>query len=365
MQENESLILDSFDALPTESRSLFDRDLTSDIFSSRAWFQNLTETVFTQRDDVRLYVFRSDNPPHEIDAILPMRQCVSVGRLSSNALLPLANFYTPSFGMISASDCPAFDKCLAQWTESLSRQIPLYDQVSLFPLCDDSVFNKVAGRALETAGYVVQRYFCFGNWYLNVAGRNYDDYFKDLPSTLRHTVTRKSRQLASMPGLRLTILFSPQQATEGARAFDHVIRSSWKTPEPFPRFIPGLIKTCAEQGWLRMGVAYLHDKPIAFQIWFVYRNTASIYKLAYDEAHAKLSVGTVLTAMLMRKVIDEDGVTEVDYLNGDEQYKQDWMSGRRERVGIIAFNKKTIRGAMGAAWNLLGRTIRQLQKKSR
>lgn len=52
--------------------------------------------------------------------------------------------------------------------------------------------------------------------------------------------------------------------------------------------------------------------------------TASIYKLAYQDKFADLSVGSILTARLMQHVIDIDGVTHVDYLTGDDAYKRDW-----------------------------------------
>ena len=43
----------------------------------------------------------------------------------------------------------------------------------------------------------------------------------------------------------------------------------------------------------------------------------------------------------MQHVIDTDHVEEVDYLTGDDAYKQDWMSHRRERIGLVAFNPRT------------------------
>jgi CelD/BcsL family acetyltransferase involved in cellulose biosynthesis len=51
----------------------------------------------------------------------------------------------------------------------------------------------------------------------------------------------------------------------------------------------------------------------------------------------------------MQHVIDVDRVREIDYLIGDEPYKQDWMSHRRERWGIVAYNPRTLKGMAGAA----------------
>jgi CelD/BcsL family acetyltransferase involved in cellulose biosynthesis len=100
----------------------------------------------------------------------------------------------------------------------------------------------------------------------------------------------------------------------------------------------------AAQGWLRLGLLTLDDQPLAAQIWIVKDGKASIFKLAYDGEYAKFSPGSILTKALLRHVIDIDRVTEVDYLAGDDDYKKDWMSHRRERRGIIAFNRRTLRG---------------------
>lgn len=126
--------------------------------------------------------------------------------------------------------------------------------------------------------------------------------------------------------------------------YQKVYSASWKVPEPYPEFIPGLLRACAECGVLRLGLLYINGQPAAAQIWIVHGGTASIFKLAYNERFAEHSAGTILTARLMQHVLDVDRVTEVDYLTGDDPYKRDWMSHRRELWGVMAFNPATVRG---------------------
>jgi len=52
-------------------------------------------------------------------------------------------------------------------------------------------------------------------------------------------------------------------------------------------------------------------------------------------------------------------VHEIDYLTGDDTYKKDWMSHRRERWGIIAFNPRTPRGLLGAGWHFGARAAKR------
>jgi CelD/BcsL family acetyltransferase involved in cellulose biosynthesis len=83
-------------------------------------------------------------------------------------------------------------------------------------------------------------------------------------------------------------------------------------------------------GWSRLAVLYVKGQPVAVQLWFVLRGKASIFRLAYNEAWKQYSPGSILTSSLMEYVIDTDKVEEIDFLTGNDAYKQDWMSDRRE-----------------------------------
>ena len=173
-----------------------------------------------------------------------------------------------------------------------------------------------------------------------------------MPSRLKNTLKKKRRQLKKSLALEIRLFDGLGGLDQAIADYELVYRSSWKSAEASPLFIAGLMRTCAQLGHLRLGIAYLEGKPAAAQLWIVYQDVASIYKLAYDERYANMSVGSVLTAYLMERVIDVDHVTEVDYMTGDDAYKQDWMSHRRERWGLIAFNLSTVYGLSGACWHI-------------
>lgn len=65
-------------------------------------------------------------------------------------------------------------------------------------------------------------------------------------------------------------------------------------------------------------------------------------------------------AALMEHAMDIDQVSEVDYLAGDEPYKADWMSHRRERIGLIAFDPFRWSGLVAAALHFAGQWRRRL-----
>ena len=206
---------------------------------------------------------------------------------------------------------------------------------------------------------VVQTYFCFGNWYLDVAGRSYLEYLESLSSVLRKNIPYNIRRLEKSGRARIEIIVRDSALESALDDYEKVYNSSWKIPEPFPLFIRGLARVAVRNGLLRLGLIYVDGEPAAAQIWIVNSGVASIYKIAYDERYAKLSIGTVLTAKLMEHVIDIDHVKIVDYLSGDDDYKKTWMSHRREFWGILGFNPRSLRGLAQIVRHVGGRLGKQ------
>ena len=219
-----------------------------------------------------------------------------------------------------------------------------WDVLELRPLSTEDC--KVLSNSLKKSGIPVVEFFCFGNWYVEVRGRSFDEYFESLSSRVKNTVKRKSNKFKKIDGSRVDIVTEYSELDKAISAYEKVYNSSWKVTEPYPEFIPGLIRTAERCGALRLGLAYIGDEVIAAQLWIVADNTAYIFKLAYDESYKKLSAGTILTTTLMKHVINVDKVAVVDYLCGDDPYKKEWMSSRRERWGVMAFNTSTPRGML-------------------
>ena len=63
---------------------------------------------------------------------------------------------------------------------------------------------------------------------------------------------------------------------------------------------------------------------------------------------------------MMKHLIDVEKVGQIDFGSGDDAYKSDWMSSRRERWGIVAFNPRTLPGLLGAARHLGGLALRRI-----
>lgn len=322
---------------------------TGELFYEQAWFDNLRAHGWLRPP--LCHVAAVDT----LDGVvqLPLMQAERGSHLVSQS-----NYYSCLFGPVGPLH--AMDE--ESWTALVSkvRVIPGSAVVQLQPLDASSQWLSALEAALRAQGYWCDRFFCFGNWYQPVAPGGFSVYWAGRPSALRHSVERGRRRLTKAGTWRTEIASTESPALETAiAAYETVYAQSWKQPEPCPGFMPGLIRTAAREGWLRLGVLWLNDQPLAAQVWLVYGGKANIYKLAYVQGFERLSAGSVLTTALMQHTIDVDGVQEVDYLSGDDAYKADWMALRRERVGLLAFDKRHWRGWLAAARHGLGR-LRQL-----
>jgi len=355
------IICDSFDALPRPFEDMFNGLASTSFFSSLPWFRHFAETVLSPSAGVRIYGFQKAPSTEDLSLVLPMCQELPGARkIGPRRLVALANYYTPLFNplAIGRGDCIQAD--LDSLAHAIVAERPKWDIVDLHPLQAESPLFDGILNAFRNAGMMAASYFCFGNWYLEVNGRSYREYHDALPSRLQNTIRRKSERLAKTGRLRVEIITDSDHLDDTVAAFGQVYNSSWKTPEPYSQFIPGLIRLCAERGWLRMGIAHIDDEPAAAQLWIVHEGVASIYKLAYAEKFSAESVGSILTARLMQHVIDIDKVRQVDFLSGDDPYKKDWMSHRRERRGIIAYNLRTAWGLLGALRHMAGMARRRI-----
>lgn len=212
--------------------------------------------------------------------------------------------------------------------------------------------------ALQQAGFITKRFFRFVNWYLPSEGLTWEKYFAERKGALRNTVRRMGKKLTADSG-RTEIITGGDRLEIGLAAYERVYAASWKQAEPYPGFVRELMVLCAQNGWLRLGVAWLGETAIAAQFWVVAHGRAEIFKVAYDEAYKAHTAGTLLTAALMEHVLDHDRVNEVDYLIGDDPYKKTWMSHRRDRWGLVAYDPRTISGLMGLARHFAGELKRR------
>lgn len=313
----------SWNRLPQNTNEFFARVGNESVFFSKPWFDNLIEHGLDEDQSIFLACVVENK---RLLALLPLEpQC-------GNHYHSLKHLYTSlSTLLLAENNKQEIVECLVAGLTKLPLEF-----LQLDPVADDDANVKLLQETLESNGYSCQRYFKFYNWLHRTEGQTFADYMAARPSRVRNTVDRKMRKLKRDHGYTIR-LFRDKNLHQGIVDYNSVYTASWKAEEQFVEFIEGLADKFARNNWLRLAVLYIGDVPAAAQFWFVSNGKASIFKLVYDQFWKKYSPGTILTAYLMRRVIKVDQVDEIDFLTGNDAYKQEWMSLRRERYRLCCY----------------------------
>ncbi len=306
--------------LADDAARIFASAEKNSMFFSRAWFETVTATALQDKYKLLLACVVEEN---RVLAMLPLKQG------EHHDWYTLGHLYTWLYSLFL--DNQASDEvivCLAQGIGQSSCQ-----SLRLEPVAQDNRNILKLKTELEAAGFYCNYQFRFYNWFHPVVEKTIDDYMSGRPSRVQNTAARKQRKLAREHdfGFRL---FSDEDLATGLEDYNTVYNASWKARELFDDLLEELVISFANRGWLRLGVLYIDQQPAAAQLWFVVQGNDNIFKLAYDEKWKQYSPGSILIGKMMEYVIETDRVRELDFLMGNDAYKQDWMTQRRERWGL-------------------------------
>lgn len=334
---------------PADVSDLFFEAENSNFEYGTTWYGNFIDTVGYRLGETRFYVLRKCE---RVVIVLPLLFCFK--NSFNRRVQSLSNYYTSLYCPVCTNSVTPED--FAALFRHINVDNPGIHAIQLYPLAAESRITDMLLPALRYAGFFGYSYFCFQNWILKV-DQSWEEYLASREHRVRNTLKRKGKKFVQRGGCMEVV--SGKECIESALDdFQRVYRSSWKTPEPFEGFIPGLISIFGDRGWLRIGIARIEDKPVAAQIWITKGKRASIFKLAYDNSYRDYSPGTLLTEKLMEHAFNVDKVLEIDYMQGDDLYKREWMNSHRERIGVIAYNSRSIFGLSFLVENWLKNVIR-------
>jgi CelD/BcsL family acetyltransferase involved in cellulose biosynthesis len=281
-------------------------------FDRLAWWQGLADHCGIEP----LLAVARDG---DATAVLPLQR--AGGHLSG-----LANWYSFRLRPVSSPGADAAG-LLTALARDLARKAP---RLTLSGLPQEDGSADLTEAAFRKAGWIALREACDTNHVLHLAGRSYDAYLAGRPGALRTTLKRKTSKVET----HIINHFDDETWSD----YEDIYSESWKPSEGSPDFLRGFARAEGAAGRLRLGVAYAGTggdrQAVAAQMWTVEGGTAFIHKLAHREAAKPLSPGTVLSAALFRRVIDEDRVSLVDFGTGNDGYKRDWMEEVRPRYRL-------------------------------
>ncbi len=309
---------------------------------SAGWFETLSATTLSPGEQAVMAVLAEGD-----DAALAGLPLVERPDRSLRALTaPYTTLYAPPLGSPDAAEA------LARGLRPLVRGRLVLDAL-------DPADPTVAGlvRGLAAGGLAAARYRHFANWHEEIP--SFEAYWAGRPSDLKETVRRKSRKLERDSRLRFACFTAPEDMADAAAIYETIYAESWKEPEPDPDFIGTMLRSLAEEGAARVGIAYIDEAPAAAAIWLVRHRHATIFKLAHRSTQDRHSPGTLLSHWLLKRLVENEGIATIDFGRGNDSYKRQWMGQCRDRIGLIAADPLSPRGLATAFRHIWPMRLRQ------
>ena len=327
-----------------------------DYHGTLSWYQNFVTTCLDPGDEPSFFDL-SDDAGGRTVLTMRLRRNGS-GPLMTRTLASLTNYYSCWFAPHGLELMRNPVGTIEEWGRALQRWRERPHRIRFDALDSSSPGFDALATGLRQAGYWLECYPQFGNWYLSVSNRDFASYWASREPALRHTVDRKERTLRLRHEVSIDVIATPEAAGRAIALYQQVYAASWKRPEPYPRFIPGLIENGLSDRSLTVGIMKVDGTPVAAQIWIFFKDRATIFKLAHLEAFKRWSVGSILTRHLMERALCDLRVREIDFGRGDDSYKQLWLPYRRQRWGILAYDPGTLMGMGHAVRNFGPKALR-------
>ena len=320
---------------PAGLAALFASTSRNSFFALPQWYDLMARYGVPEGTEIR--AITDERPDSQVAVLL------QAAERNDRSLTSLANFYSVEHDIIAAPDAD-LTRGLAAILREVTADRPRIVCLRLPELDPAGRSYRALRHALREADFLVECAFSSGTWYAETAGLSFADYFAERPSELRNTWQRKKRSLDRSGRLQTAFFPGNISVAQAISDYQIIYAGSWKPAEPFPQFMPALMRLAATLGALRLGIYYIDGVPAAAQFWILWDGRAVIYKLAHDKQFDRLSLGTLLTMEIIERVLQEDRPQEINFGRGDDPYKKLWLPKRRERWTISAFNPRTLPG---------------------
>lgn len=198
--------------------------------------------------------------------------------------------------------------------------------------------------------------------------RDWPTFLRDLSKHQRHEATRQLRRFWEREGAAVRWVTAPSDVGPAldvlfdlhTRRFDAMGRSTALACPVRRAFHARLAARLAAHGGLVLGVLEDGGKPVAAAYGFASGRTTSFFNAGIDPAFSRAGAGVVLRCHVLKDATIEAGRTELDFLEGCQEWKLRWATGVRPLVDLDLYPV----GAAGRVHGALRALVRTLKARA-
>lgn len=173
---------------------------------------------------------------------------------------------------------------------------------------------------------------------------SYEELIKHLDSKFRANLRRRLKRLQEKGNVSIERIVGGEQLNSYLQKCFEIEESGWKgrsgsattQKENTYGFYTQIALIAAKHDYLSLFFLKLDDKPIAFQLGFVYNNVYSLVMTSYDESLKECSPSHLLMEEVLKDSISR-GLKEFDFLGCDLEWKKDWTKAFRTHSWFFVF----------------------------
>lgn len=252
----------------------------------------------------------------------------------------IGNVYSPArnfiFGDINDEEKK---ECLSEIFEYLFNYFSLWDAIEFCPLLEEDKNCEILQQVILEKGYKKSKELYDKNWYLNGINYSAEEYLKKRPHAFRNSLRKRRRKIEELGRLEFKMIKDSENIDKYMDCYYDVYARSWKKREDIgPTFHRALAGLAAAKGWLRLGILFLNDIPVAALFCIVSNKVGFFLKVSYDKKYKEYGLGNIIHYETIRHMIDHDRIESIDLGAGSEEFKKMWVSESREMKRILLFN---------------------------
>ncbi|GAA0369623.1 hypothetical protein GCM10009092_37350 [Bowmanella denitrificans] len=364
-------VFKSLDDVPEDYGNSFGSQLHDNLYLKRHWYKNFVDNGLEQDAELWILALEEKMTGRPLAIMMARSPAGQNGskfaswKPNSRTLASLTNFQSSYYGLIlGQNESP--EKELGALISGVIENVGQWHMVDL-NLMDPSEPNfNLIKEIFERNGFRSASYFYKGNWYENFEFDSFDGYLSSRSKAAKKSMKnyiRKYNNLEKEGRIKIDIYTEFADLELVLDRYNIIYSKSWKDEDFFPEFTRGLIKQVATEGGLRMLIVSVDGMPAAFEFAIVTGTQCIMTRTAYDPEFQRDSVGSIAILKMIEYVINVDRVKQIDFGTDDDPYKATWVSNRRERYGLVFFNKRTFIGQCYWIRFVMGNCVESIKQK--
>jgi CelD/BcsL family acetyltransferase involved in cellulose biosynthesis len=352
LQIEEIRTLAEFEKLRDEWRELQGAARAESIFLSHTWLSVCARCLSVGQQLLILLLRREGKL---VGAAPLVQENVRVRHLPATQIHFLSNALTPFVDFLLIDPEEGLQAILKHFREVRTN----WELLSLSKIREDSPHREWLERMLARRDAIYRKTTTGWTPYLRIEG-SWDSFYQSKSAKFKKTRRSVTNKVERLGPVKVELLTRPEEAAAGLEVMFAVSERSWKrnqgtdllAPHFEREFFSHLTRVASSEGWLRLWLLKLEDRPLASEYHLDDHGTEYALRAQYDEEYSSCSPGNYLDTYIVRYLF-ENGCRRYDMGPGAVDYKLAWTESGYHCHVVELYNSRLypqIVGRMETSW---------------